>query len=170
MRANVVSFVLAVAGLVIFALLASSAPAASTGGPVGATGPGLSTASARSKAGSDPPGPVKADGKFCGALAAVSSALNKTATAATAKTRGSALGHLESEVTRLVSLAPSAKTASDARDVEHAYAALYDAESAARSANDHPYSRGRSLLADMSTFHGLLTRFEADLCAAGSGN
>ena len=158
MRANVVSFVLAVVGLVIFALLASSAPAASTGGPVGATGPGLSTASARSRRGSPPPGPVKADGKFCGALAAVSSALNKTATAATAKTRGSALSHLESEVTRLVSLLRSARLGSLAREVLHAPGA------------GHPYSRGRSLLADISAFHGLLARFEADLCADGSGN
>ena len=158
MRANVVSFVLAVLGLVIFALLASSAPAASTGGPVGATGPGLSTASARSKRDVLPRGPVKADGKFCGALAAVSSALNKTATAATAKTRGSALSHLESEVTRLVSLLRSAGLGSFAREVLHAFGVV------------DPYQRGRLLPVDLSTFHGLLARFEADLCADGSGN
>ncbi len=158
MRANVVSFVLAVVGLVIFALLASSAPAASTGGPVGATGSGLRTATARSRRGSPPPGPVKADGKFCGALAAVSSALDKTAAAATAKTRRSALGHLEPEVTRLVSLLRSARLGAVAREVLHASAAVYR------------YPRVRSLPAVISTFHGLLARFEADLCADGSGN
>ena len=151
MRANVVSFVLAVVGLVIFALLASPAPAASTGA-------GLRTTSARSKAGSDPPGPVEADGEVCGALAAVSTALNKTAEAATPTSRGSALGHLESEATRLVSLLRSARLGSFAREALHDSGAVY------------PYPRGRSLPADISTFHGLLARFEADLCGGGSGN
>ncbi|MHB1509132.1 MAG: hypothetical protein ACYCST_04455 [Acidimicrobiales bacterium] len=170
MRANLLSPVLAVAGFVTFALLATSPSAGGAGHHAGASSTAVGTASVSGVPVSSAPGTAKVGGPFCGALVAMFTGEVRTATAATRRRFRSQLRHLEAQVTRLVSLAPSAEFRSEAREVEHASVAFYDAAAAARFDPARPYPQGLSLLAVLATFHGQMAHFEAAHCTNARSN